>query len=143
MEQRQAVRIPVQLRARLLGDEALSGWGRGHRRLATDTGIECSCSSRGAPHHHAASKPSVELSIDGLVEDLSRHGMFLRTAETLPPGTPATVCLELPEMQVTLRAQVVRVGCGERVGLGVQFAGAEPDRRQLVNYLMRCHAHGA
>lgn len=142
MEQRQAVRIPVQLRARLSGDEQLSGWGRGHQRLATDTGIECSCGIRGTPHHHASGKPSLGLEIDGLVEDLSRHGMFVRTAETLPPGTPATVCLELPERQVMLRGQVVRVGRGERIGMGVRFA-EETDRRQVVNYLMHCHAQGA
>ncbi len=83
------------------------------------------------------------LAIDGTVDDLSRNGLFLRTPQSLPPGTEATVCLELPDEQVMLRGEVVRVERGHRSGLALQFAREQQDRRPLVNYLMRCHAHGA
>jgi hypothetical protein len=136
MEQRQAVRIPVQLRARLLHDDG-----------GLDPAIECGCSE--AVHHgshthgvRANGSGLLLLAIDGLVDDLSRTGMFLRTPQSLPPGTSATVCLELPGEQVTLRGQVVRIERGARAGLGLQFAGEQPSRRLLVNYLMRCHAQG-
>lgn len=175
MEQRQSVRIPVQLRARLLHEdgrqEAMrdgrrggyddsnvvtsasiasqpsSNWTKSQRRSTTDHGIECGCSQ--AVHHGshthgvlAAGSGLLPLAIDGLVDDLSRTGLFLRTPQTLPPGTSAMVCLELPEEQVTLRGQVVRIERGTRTGLGLQFAGEQPNRRLVVNYLMRCHAHG-
>ena len=56
--------------------------------------------------------------------------------------------LELPDepdaagesSRVCLRGQVARVGHG---GLGVRSASEQPERLLLVNYLMRCHAHGA
>lgn len=98
------------------------------------------------PHGQPFAKVEVgplPLAIDGTVDDLSRNGLFLRTLHTLPPGTEATVCLELPEEQVMLRGEVVRVERGRRSGLGLQFAIEQQDRRPLVNYLMRCHAHGA
>jgi hypothetical protein len=173
MEQRQAVRIPVQLRARLLHEDGRqegrrdghedastiaisssiyptpSGWSKGQRRSPTDHGVECGCSQEmhhGSQPHGVLSTScgplalALALAIDGLVDDLSRTGLFLRTPQTLPPGTSATVCLELPEEQVVLRGQVVRIECGARTGLGLRFASEQPNRL-VVNYLMRCHAH--
>lgn len=152
MEQRQAVRIPVQLRARLLHEEGRPARPATavayQRRPTTDHEIVCSCSSAG---HHGPREAqlvrgeggSMPIAIDGTVDDLSRNGLFLRTPQTLPPGTETTVCLELPEEQVMLRGEVVRVERGRRTGLGLQFSREQQDRRLLVNYLMRCHAHGA
>lgn len=153
MEQRQAVRIPVQLRARLLHEEGRPARPAAavayQRRPTTDHEIVCSCSSAG---HHGPREPhplgwleggAMPITIDGTVDDLSRNGLFLRTPQTLPPGTETTVCLELPEEQVMLRGEVVRVERGRRTGLGLQFSREQQDRRLLVNYLMRCHAHGA
>lgn len=201
MEQRQAVRISVQLRARLLRDDAhdderptgppdavdadlarllaeagcedaapWQGWhdgtpresaahlghaghatSRSSRRSHSESGIVCSCprSATNGKHLHnghralaEGSGPVFALAIDGEVADLSRHGMFLRTPQALPPGTFTTVCLELPDDQIRLRAQVVRVERGARTGLGVRFVAEQPSRRQVANYLMRCHAHG-
>lgn len=199
MEQRQAVRISVQLRARLLRDDEhddpsqplhspvelarviaevddgrdegptapWQGWHDGgvreaapaHRRARrshTESGIFCSCprSATNGKHlhdehggHHPrpvaeGSGPVFALAIDGEVADLSRHGLFLRTSQTLPPGTLTTVCLDLPDDPIRLRAEVVRVERGARTGLGVRFVAEQPSRRQVVNYLMRCHAHG-
>jgi PilZ domain len=179
MEQRQAVRIPVKLHAQLVrDDERDARWGRRPRRATTSSEIECGCGSNSTAcpaHHHGAGRgegrhASAGLSlvperseapgrssapaIVGVVEDLSRTGLFLRTQHTLPPGTSTTVILELPlELseeavgavgavgRVCLHGQVVRVGQGARAGLGVHFASEQPARRQLANYLMRCHAH--
>ena len=135
--------------AAMSASSPLSSSSRGSkgRRSTTDHGVECGCSQavhHGSHTHRALAEGSgvLPLSIDGLVDDLSRTGLFLRTPQTLPPGTAAMVCLELPEEQVTLRGQVVRIERGARNGLGLRFAGEPPDRRLVVNYLMRCHAHG-
>jgi hypothetical protein len=190
MEQRQAVRISVQLRARLLRDDEhddplplgadelarviaevddaptapWQGWHDGTprepagggrhrtRRPHSESGIVCSCPRGAASGKHLAhsargvadgSGPVFALAIDGEVADLSRHGLFLRTSQALPLGAFTTVCLDLPDDSIRLRAQVVRVERGERPGLGVRFIAEQPSRRQVANYLMRCHAHGA
>lgn len=146
--------------------------GKSSRRAHTDSGIVCSCArTGGGSHAHARGRRAATaggssstggsmngpvngsmngpmnssvfaLAIDGHVDDLSRHGLFLRTPQTLPPGTSATVCLELPGDRVCLRAQVVRVERGARSGIGVRFVAEQPSRLQVANYLMRCHAYG-
>ncbi|MEZ4360668.1 MAG: PilZ domain-containing protein [Kofleriaceae bacterium] len=78
----------------------------------------------------------------GEVEDLSRHGVFLRTAAALPVGSMTTLHLELPEQHVTLRAQVVRAERGRRAGIALRFVGPV-DRRAVANFVMRCHAGAA
>ena len=103
MEQRQAVRIPVQLRARLLHEEgrharpapAVAYQVTSSRRPTTDHEIVCSCST--AVHHHGGHAQvakldggSMPLAIDGTVDDLSRNGLFLRTPQTLPPKSSCT-----------------------------------------------------
>jgi PilZ domain len=136
MDLRAAVRITVQLKAQL----ALDAWGCGD--AATVTELRAG-------------------TIEGMVEDLSRGGLFLRTADPLKPmgkprsgglavprarlsaidvGAAGIVRLTLPEEALDLRGEVVRVERGERCGLGLRFVGPLATRRALANFLMQCHA---
>jgi uncharacterized protein (TIGR02266 family) len=76
--------------------------------------------------------------IDGLVEDVSRSGLFLRAARLVHAGSRLEIDLDLPgEETLRLSAQVVRV---ERAGMGVKFVGDRDDsRRPLANFIMRQH----
>ena len=71
--------------------------------------------------------------IDGLVEDLSRSGLFLRAPEVMARGSSAEIELDLPgEEPLHLAAEVVRVedspetagwGCGSSVDERPPVAG--------------------
>lgn len=100
MDKREAVRIPVQVRAR--------------------------CRSHG-------------VFIDGLVEDVSRTGLFLRASSWTGEGSAAELDLDLPgEATLRLAVRVVRIEQGpEGVGLALRFV-AQPERtRPLANFIMR------
>jgi len=102
MDKREAVRVPVQVRAR--------------------------CRSQG-------------VIIEGLVEDVSRSGLFLRASNPMRKGTAAELDLDLPG-QATLRmpVEVVRVEHGPRgVGMGLRFVGTSGRSRSLANFIMRQH----
>jgi hypothetical protein len=79
------------------------------------------------------------LVIDGLVEDVSRSGMFLRSPRLVNPGTSAEVALDLPGQETLhLNAEVVRVEDG---GMALRFVGdSERAARPLANFIMRQHA---
>ncbi len=81
--------------------------------------------------------------LDGLVEDVSRSGLFLRVGKLVRPGTAAELDLDLPGEETTLRltVEIVRVEIEPRPGLGVRFVG-DGDRaaRPLANFIMRQHA---
>jgi hypothetical protein len=72
--------------------------------------------------------------IDGLVEDLSKSGLFLRADLALDEGDEAELELEmLGEPPVHLSAEVVRVdGDG-----GMAFRFREQPSRPLANFLLR------
>ena len=80
--------------------------------------------------------------IDGLVEDLSRTGLFLRADELMAKGSSAEIHLNLPgEPPLQLTAEVVRVEHGEeRAGMGLRITLEEEDGRPLANFIMRQHA---
>lgn len=81
--------------------------------------------------------------IDGLVEDVSRSGLFLRVGKVVRPGTPAEVELALPGEELVLRltVEIVRVEQEPRPGIGVRFVGdGEQTARPLANFIMRQHA---
>jgi PilZ domain-containing protein len=97
MDKREAVRIPVQVRAQ--------------------------CRSHG-------------VIVDGLVEDISRSGLFLRASNSIREGSSAELDLDLPG-QATLRlvVEVVRVEPGpEGVGMGLREWS-----RSLANFIMHQH----
>ncbi len=101
MDKREAVRVPVQVRAR--------------------------CRSQGVV-------------IDGLVEDVSRNGLFLRASNSISEGSEAELDLDLPgEAPLRLAVEVVRVESGPQgVGMGLRFV--QPGRsRPLANFIMRQH----
>src|SRR5688500_4415257 len=81
------------------------------------------------------------LVIDGLVEDLSRTGLFLRAPELMAAGSSAEIELDLPgEPPLLLTAQVVRVEHNpQRAGMGLRLIVEEQDRRPLANFIMRQH----
>lgn len=80
--------------------------------------------------------------IDGLVEDLSRSGLFLRAAALVGPGTVAEVHLDLPgDEHLQLAAEIVRVTSEPRPGIALRFVDdTEHARRPLANFIMRQHA---
>ena len=82
------------------------------------------------------------LVIDGLVEDVSRSGLFMRAPRQLDPGASAELDLDLPgEETLHLKAEVVRVERAPRQGMALRFVGDfERHRRPLANFIMRQHA---
>jgi hypothetical protein len=106
MDKREAVRVPVQVRAALR-----SGAG---------------------------------LVIDGLVEDVSKSGLFMRVDLTLDEGTEASLDLDLPgEETLHLQVHVVRVeGEPSNRGMALKFGGAADAQRArmpLANFIMKQH----
>ncbi len=79
--------------------------------------------------------------IDGLVEDVSRSGLFMRAPRHMTPGESAELALDLPgEEPLRLAAEVVRVQ-SEPLGMALRFIGdSERGRRPLANFIMRQHA---
>jgi len=77
--------------------------------------------------------------LDGVVEDLSRSGMFIVTEAVDVPGADARIDVELPgDGRVQVRAEVVRVGEREgRRGIAVRIARDDEARRPLANFMMR------
>jgi uncharacterized protein (TIGR02266 family) len=76
--------------------------------------------------------------IDGLVEDVSRSGLFLRTSDPIQEGSEAELDLDLPgESTLRLAVEVVRVERGPRGGMGMRFVGTQERRRSLANFIMR------
>lgn len=103
MDKREAVRVPVQVRAR--------------------------CRTEGVV-------------LDGLVEDVSRSGLFLRIDPAdLEPGADAEIDLELPgEETLHLQVKVVRVEDEARTGVALKFAGdSSTARMPLANFIMKSH----
>ena len=81
--------------------------------------------------------------IDGLVEDVSRSGLFMRAPRAMEPGSEAELDLDLPGEDETLKltAKVVRVEESPRTGMALRFVGdIERHRRPLANFIMRQHA---
>ena len=80
--------------------------------------------------------------IDGLVEDLSRSGMFLRAPEMIASGSSAEIRLDVPgEDPLVLEAQVVRIETtAEREGMAFRFVEAQRVGKGLANFIMRHHA---
>jgi uncharacterized protein (TIGR02266 family) len=81
--------------------------------------------------------------IDGLVEDVSRSGLFLRAMNHVELGSQAELDLALPDdVQLRLTAEVVRIETDpDRAGMGLRFVDQrEVNRRPLANFIMRVHA---
>ncbi len=81
------------------------------------------------------------------VGDLSSGGLYLKTKEPFPEGTPVRVAVALPDLDgpriCTLVGCVARLDCDEKgrpVGIGVSFAPdqmSEPDLQTLASWLQR------
>ena len=106
MDKREAVRVPVQVRARCRSDAGLV--------------------------------------IDGLVEDVSKSGVFMRVDLTLDEGSEAELDLDLPgEETLHLLVHVVRVDDDvKNRGMALKFAhgdNAQRARMPLANFIMKQH----
>jgi uncharacterized protein (TIGR02266 family) len=78
--------------------------------------------------------------IDGLVEDVSRSGLFLRASHSVKEGSAAELDLDLPgEAPLRLAVEVVRVERGPHGGMGLRFVGQPERSRSLANFIMRQH----
>lgn len=76
--------------------------------------------------------------VDGLIEDVSRNGMFMRVDTTGPIARGSSAELELDvagEPPIHLTAEVVRV---DEAGFGLKLS--ENGSRPLANLIMRQHA---
>lgn len=76
--------------------------------------------------------------VDGLVEDVSRNGLFMRSPLHIQPGCPAEIDLELPDENIQLRVHVVRVEDGDRPGMALKLSG-QRSRMPLANFIMQQH----
>lgn len=76
--------------------------------------------------------------VDGLVEEVSSNGMFMRSALHIQPGSPAEITLELPEENIHLGVQVVRIEAGDRPGMALRFS-EHRSRMPLANFIMQQH----
>jgi uncharacterized protein (TIGR02266 family) len=79
--------------------------------------------------------------IDGLVEDVSRSGLFLRASNSIREGTAAELELEIPgEDTLRLAVEVVRVEQGPGgVGMGLRFVEPSERNKSLANFIMQQH----
>jgi hypothetical protein len=96
-------------------------------------------SSQRIPVTLRASYRSSTTVLDGVVEDLSRSGMFIATEAVDVPGAAAQIEVDLPgDGPIHVRAEVVRVGERDgRRGIAVRIARDDDARRPLANYMMR------
>ena len=80
--------------------------------------------------------------IDGLVEDVSRNGLFMRSPRNIGLGSSAELALDLPgEETLHLGVEVVRIEDEPRAGMALKFTSElDRARRPLANFIMRQHA---
>jgi PilZ domain-containing protein len=80
--------------------------------------------------------------VDGLVEDVSRSGLFMRAPRIFDAGAALELDLDLPgEATLHISAEVVRIENEPRAGMALRFVGDfERHRRPLANFIMRQYA---
>ena len=82
-----------------------------------------------------------DLVVDGLVDDLSRTGLFLHSADCDQVGTQGVLMVALPDREpVRFAAKVVRVENAGRRGMALCFDEAAASHLALANFLMQRHA---
>jgi len=77
---------------------------------------------------------------DGLTDDIGGGGLFIRTHQPLPVGTPLIIKIPLPfdtEKQILVKAKVVSVHVESdrnhgSAGMGLQFTDLSPQARAQV-----------
>jgi hypothetical protein len=85
-------------------------WRRGHRRTRATLGIDWRLF--GSAVHHLST-----------VGDVSRGGVFVRTASPAPAGSPVVLDLETPDGRVELDVHA-RVAWSSPHGMGLRFTRA-------------------
>ena len=82
-----------------------------------------------------------DLVVDGLVDDLSRTGLFLHSLDCDQVGTQGVLMVALPDREpVRFDAKVVRVENAGRRGMALYFDDAAVGHVALANFLMQRHA---
>ena len=76
--------------------------------------------------------------VEGFVEEVSNNGVFMRSELHIQPGSPAEIVLELPDENLHLGVQVVRVEQGDRAGMALRVSG-QRSRMPLANFIMQQH----
>lgn len=82
-----------------------------------------------------------DLVVDGVVDDLSRNGLFLHSSDCDDVGATGQLHLRLPHGDtVQIDTEVVRVERrGGRRGMALRFADTGKWRHTLANFLMERH----
>jgi len=96
-------------------------------------------SAQRVPVRLTACYRSQAATIEGLVTDLSRGGMFLSSAFLDAPGTSGVIEVALPGQgpPLCLRGEVVRVASKPEPGMGIRFHDLPDEiRRPLANFMM-------
>ena len=87
---------------------------------------------------HARCRLDTGVVVDGLVEDVSRSGLFLALSEEpLACGSHTSIVLDLPDdyASVQIDCEVVRV---QDSGVGLRFVEtSDVARRPLANFIMK------
>jgi PilZ domain len=82
-----------------------------------------------------------DLVVDGLVDDLSRTGLFLHAPDCDDVGTKGVLMVSLPDREpVRLDAKVVRVEEHGRKGMALSFDEGATAHKVLANFMMKQHA---
>lgn len=64
----------------------------------------------------------------------------MRSPEQIQPGSSAEINLALPDEELKLMAEVVRIEEGQRPGMALKFAGSLAQSRiPLANFIMQQH----
>ena len=82
-----------------------------------------------------------DLVVDGVVDDLSRTGLFLHAPDCDQVGSTGVLMVSLPDRDpVKFDAKVVRVEQAGRCGMALTFESAAHNHIALANFMMQRHA---
>ena len=105
--------------------------------------VPCVVERRSAPRRKLAlivhlRFPSVDAVVDSETVDISRTGVFLRTTQLRPPGTPARMSITVANRKLVLHGTVVRVVPPPvmATGLGIAFDRPVVDDSGLLEQLL-------
>jgi hypothetical protein len=82
-----------------------------------------------------------DLVVEGVVDDLSRSGLFLHAPDCDNVGSYGVLMVSIPGREpVKFDAKVVRVEADGRRGMALKFEDSASNHKALANYMMKQHA---